>query len=147
MKTFSDVLKTKAADVEAPPLVPVGTYTGVIMPGTKIDEEKGTAEFFVKLMSAREDVDQESLTAVGGVSSLPPQRLTKWFVAKEESGQGQTDFNNKRFFVDSLGLEESMSFGEMIAQAPGRQLLVQITHTPSKGGSQMYANIKNTAKA
>lgn len=146
MASFADILKTKASDVEAPKPIPVGTYQAVIDTNPKIDPEKGIVEFQVKFLAAKEDVDPAALSDYGQINGAT-LRMTRWFLAKDPEEQPRTDFGNKRFFVDTLDIDENLSFGEMIAQAPGRQLLVTVSHAPSKDGTQMYANIKQTAKA
>ena len=146
MNSFADILKTKGTTVEAPKPIPVGSYQAVIDTNPSIDPEKGIVDFSVKLLMAKDDVDSQSLSDYGPINGATI-RMTRWFVAKEPADQPRTDYGNKRFFVDTLGIDESLSFGEMIAQAPGRQLIVTIKHAPSKDGTQMYANIGQTAKA
>lgn len=149
MASFADILNKRADEVEAPKPVPVGTYLASIDPSPKIDGEKGTVMFTLSLISPQDDVDPEQLAEFGGVQGRKMFH-TLWFLAKEDSGeegQKRQDYRNKKFFVDTLGMDESASFGQMIPDAVGRQLLITVNHTPSQDGTQMYANIKSTAKA
>lgn len=147
--SFSDILKKRGDEAEAPKPLPVGTYQAVIDPSPKIDDTKGTVQFALSLLAPKEDVDLDDLNSQGGVAGKKMFH-TLWFLAKEDSGeegQKRQDYRNKKFFVDSLGMDESLTFGQMIAEAPGRQLLITIKHQPSQDGSQMYANIAATARA
>lgn len=67
---FSNLLNTKVDDIKAPPVLPEGTYKGLI---TKYDlresAQKKTpgVQFHVQLREAGKDVDKEAFEALGPV--------------------------------------------------------------------------------
>jgi hypothetical protein len=144
MTNFVDALNRKADEVERPKPLPVGTYLCTIPgpPEMKTIGKNSTpaAEFSVKVIQPREDVDSEALLAVGGAGGKT-LRLT--FYLTEDAL-----FRLKEFLVDTCGIEPGgRTLGEMIPEAVNRMFNVTVKHRPSQDGTQIYAEIAGTAKA
>lgn len=133
MADFTEILGKKATDVEKPRPKPVGTYLAAIhgMPKQKTvavqGEERKILSFSCKLMAARDDVDQDELAdpKVGEVTTWPSFNRDIWIDTPEG------EFALRKFLTDTLGIEPgNKSLGEMVAEAPGKQLLVTLRHRP-----------------
>jgi len=101
-------------------------------------------EFKVKLQSAGPDVDQEKLADHDEVHTWPPLIYTIFY----QSPEGQ--FALKQFLTNTLGIDESggRSFAEMLAETPGKQLLVTLHHEPytdKQNEPQIATRIKSVA--
>lgn len=154
MVDFTSILGKKAADVEKPKPRPPGTYLAAINGMAKQrevktkDGDRAVLAFSCKLLAPREDVDQERFaeaTAKGDVSSWPAMD-TDIFIDGE-----QGEWQLRRFLVDTLGIEPGdKSLGEMVAESPGRQLLVTVVNEPyqdkNTGQMEIATRLRGTAK-
>ena len=136
MTTFTDILSKPSTEVERPKIVPRGTYVGIVQGQFKEFQAKsGTTgiEFSVALLQPHSDIDQNEFAAAfpNGLNGRTV-RHTVW--VGEDGG-----FYLKEFLTKTLGLEEGPSIGELLAQAPGRQLLVTMKHIPSTRGEHMIS--------
>lgn len=145
MATFADILNTKAAEVEAPQPLPVGTYLGVVdgQPEfAKIGKNQtDCVNFKIKLMQAQTDVDQQQLLDALKGKALSEKHVTvRQFVTPDAIWR-------LRKFLEDCGMElGSSTLGELIPAAMGRQVLLSIGHRPSDDGTQLFMEVKNTAK-
>jgi hypothetical protein len=149
MVDFTSVLNKVADTVEKPKPIPVGTYLAVVqgVPAQKTvkvqGEDRLILSFKTKLMSAREDVDADQLSALGDITALPPLSKDIWV----DTQQGE--FELREFLARSLVIESSgKTLGEMCGEAPGRQFLVTVKHRPftdKNGQPDIAAEIGSTA--
>jgi hypothetical protein len=128
MVDFASILNKKPEDVEEPKPYPVGTYLGAIssMPeqreqGTK-DGDRAIIRFRLKGMMAKEDVDQEALTEQGDISSWPSFTYDIWV----DTPQGEWQL--RQFLTETLSIEGGRSFGSMLPEAVGKQLVFTLKH-------------------
>jgi hypothetical protein len=149
MPNFGDILKKKAADVERPPLPPQGTYRFTI---TKVPESKesGSGEWDIlnvpcQVVEPMDNVDMDDYK--GDISNV---RLTKSFLFSkmDEVSFQQTEYNLRNFLVNVLGLDESLSMGELLNSSKGAQFLGDVTwREDNREGmeGQFQADIGRTA--
>lgn len=141
---FASILSQRSESIERPKPVPVGTYAAMVegIPEMRNIGKKDTpaAEFSFKLIAPGPDVDTTALTEMGG---LTDKKLRKPFFLTEESL-----YRLKEFLVDHLGIDEGKkSIGELISESPNRSVTVVVSHRLSEDKSQVYAEIKSTARA
>src|SRR5258706_4382755 len=142
MANFSSILDMPFTEWKFPKL-PVGSYVGIVkgMPRYDKSTKKQTpfVEFQIQLTEAMDDVDSDELEAFGpfGDKTIP---IT--FYYETEGGA-----NRLSAFLDNCGLEiTGRQPREVIEEAPGRTIVVEIKHEPSQDGQSIYARIDGTAK-
>lgn len=143
MPSFEEILNKQADSIEAPKPYPVGTYLCLVdgLPQTaEIGKNKTPAVVFqLKIAQPQTDVDQSALAEFGVIAG---KSLRHTLYATEESV-----YRLKAFLADSLGIEASgRSLKEMIADAPGKQVLATVRNKPSDDGQRIFSEIANTAR-
>lgn len=152
MPNFSSILDRKPSEIEEPKAIPVGTYL-VLLQGqyqTGESSQKKTPFVFFpsKILQAQEDVSQDEINAFGGVQGKELKgRQGLLFYLTDESV-----YRLKEFLIDHLGIEPTDGAGnersikEILADASGKQVLVQITHQPSPDGKRLFGQVSATMK-
>lgn len=152
MVNFIDALNTKSAQIERPPLIPVGTYRAAVtdIPEiTKVSDGKwDVVNFKMRLIEPTDDVNTDDLQAYGnlGPQSVVTQRFM--FSAEDEAGMKRTLYNMKRFLLDHLRIEgnDDTTVKELLNNSKGAQCLVFIGWRPDKNDPELiYNEIKKTA--
>lgn len=148
MSTFEEILNKPARDILPPQPLPVGTYLGVIEPQYEIKKagETDVIEYKIRLLQAMDDVDSTAAATFPGGIMGTIRRYTLWGT-NDPSKIETVRYYMKKFFVDTLDLNEDFELKQMVPEAVGRQLLVTIHHKPIKDGSRMVDEISATAKA
>lgn len=154
MVDFTEALNKPAEEVKKSPPQPVGTYQAMIqgMPKqlsrTINGEDIGIISFNCKALAPLEDVDQDHLTAEGQepIQSWAPFRQEFWVNTANGVNSLVTWLENV------LEIERTgKTVGQMIAEAPGKQLLVKLKHRPytnkTTGEMEIAVDIDSTAKA
>lgn len=125
---WDDLANTRVAEVERPPLRPVGHYVGVIAGKGETGEssKKGTlyVTFPVQVNEALEDVDEDELAAAGG-----PQfkgEITFWLSPK--ALWMFTEFGKEMGASDELNVLE---LAEWLSENP-EPIVLQGTHEPNE---------------
>lgn len=145
MVNFADALDTSASEVEAPPLLPVGTYIWEVHKDYEVraaGEDWEAIEWLVRCVSAEEDVDEDEIEAFGDpagelarVSFMSPTAAGK----EGDRGRQQTLNMIKNFITNALQVDEDgMSMGELMAAAKGNQFLAQATHEQDKNNPEIF---------
>lgn len=143
-KNFASILDRPAADFEAPPTLPQGTYLFAThgMPEHGESSQKKTKQltFLCNVIQAGEDVDPEELAAFGPVTG---KQMKAVFYLTESAAF------MLREFLTALGLDEAEyeSMGQMIDDTPGKQFLGTVTHEGTKDGKRIFARITGWAPA
>ncbi len=149
MANFQDILSKPSASIETPKALPVGTYLCIIdgQPEfAKIGKNQTDCiNFSLKPVQAQPDVDQEQLQAAlnvnGAVSALADKKIRHRLFVTEESVW------RLKKFLDDCGVEEgTKSLGERIPESMGKQVLVTMGHRASDDGTQIFGEVKQTAK-
>lgn len=145
---FLDILSKPAHEIERPKPRPAGSYLASIvgMPDQVERKENRILEFKVKLIAAQSDVDTDQLEAQPDISSWAPIRYSVFV---------NDLYPLKRFLTEVLEIDpgtedDAKSFSQMIAEAPGRQLIAVVSHrhyTGNDGQPATQAEIKQVAKA
>jgi hypothetical protein len=146
MASFSDVLNKPSTAVEAPKALPVGTYLCIVSGQPEIVQrgQKGNhcVDFNLQCAQAQPDVDQQALIDSLKGASLSDKKIRHTLWVTDDAA-----WRLKQFLVDHLGVEEgSKTLGEMIPESMGKQVLVTLGHRASQDGTQIYAEVKGTAK-
>lgn len=125
---WNELAQTKVADVERPPLRPVGHYVGVFTGKAKTGEsdKKGTlfATFPVQINEAMDDVDAEQIAEAGG-----PQfksEYTFWLTPK--ALWMLTEFGKQMGASDQQGVIELL---EWLSDC-GEPIVFNGTHEPNE---------------
>lgn len=138
---FSDILDQPISEAEKPKPLPVGSYVCAVQTPPRMDasSQKGTkfVEFTLKVLKPSDDVDTDELKAQGGIGARTLRTTyyltdgAKWRLRK---------------FIEDCGVDfdEDATFSEGIASLSGAQVIAIVEHTPSKDGSQLFANVKDT---
>ena len=159
MPDFTEILSKKAVEAERPPPRPTGTYLAQVSGFPKQKEQTIQGEdrkilsFAIRIIAPHgDDVDLDQLNAPGqgDISSWPPFTRDIWDV-----DQPNGEYALRQFLTKTLGIDEgegksARSFGEMLADANGKQLLVTLKHNPytdkSTGEMVIGTQIGSTAK-
>ena len=144
MTSFSDILNRPASEVKKPPPLPAGSYICLVDGLFKERDFNGTPiiEFNLKPVQAREDVNQTELAETGGLNRM--LRHSIWL--KNQAGD-DTSYQLKRFLEDHLQISSAgKTLLQMAGECPGKQVLAVVKHTPSKDGTELFANVASTAQ-
>lgn len=142
---FGALLDKPSTEIEKPKPWPVGSYTCAVKGLPRFDKssKKQTefVEFTLQPLAAGDDVDQEELTAMGGLAS--GKTIKDTYYITEDALWRLKDF------LLHCGIEEEdgVSLRQMIEETPGKQLVVFIKHEPSQDGTSVFARVGNTAVA
>ena len=140
---------TNVEDIKEVPPVPTGTYLAQIAGNyeqtTSTQKQTQGLQFNIRLISAMEDVDQSKLAEFLDATQ---QRLNDVSVRHTiwDSGYAVSSLGN--FLNNTLGIRGPLR--EALAQVPGKQLMVTITHramTSDNGTARLLAQVGSTARA
>ena len=149
MPDFNSIASKKIADVERPPLPPVGTYRWRVskLPEQATvgsNEEWDVVNFNVQALEALDNVDMSDYKGdVSGIFS----RLSFMFDKNDEAKFDQTLFRLRTFLEKHLKCaEEGMSVNEGLNASVAQEFLGDIAWRQDKNGPELfYAEIKRTA--
>lgn len=151
MVNFNDIADKKVADVERPPLLPIGTYIVVVEKHPETDNVGNgrfdTVDFVLKVVNATDDVDEESLQEYGDITQARV-RNRFMFDTEDETKAKRSLYNLRRFMEDHLQIDgvEGMTIKEALSQAVGHQCLAEIKWRMDRDNPEIqYAEIKRTA--
>ena len=150
MVDFTSILSKKAELTSKPKPKPIGTYLAAIVghPNQKEvkvqGEDKPVISFSTKVLSPGPDVVLSPED--GDVSSWAPFRYDIWVDGPEG------EYRLRTFLENSIGLSvKGKSYGELLAECPGRQLTIALRHRPyvdrNTGEAEIATEIASTAKA
>jgi len=150
---FNDVLSAKVAEIERPPLIPIGTYRGVVkkIPSleTSNDGKFDFVDFSIQLVAAEDDVDQDDLKAFGGLNNTYA-RHRFLFNKEDDTAFKRTLFNLKRFLIDHLQVEADpeKDLKEALNASVNMNCLVFMKWRADKNDPEVqYSEIGKTAPA
>ena len=141
--SFESILDTPATEVERPKPMPTGTYDAIVkgLPEFGESSQKKTpfCRFTYVIQSAGEDVDEDELTAIGGLEGktirdtyyTTPDAIFRLTETMERMGVDPTD----------------KTVRQMIDETPNASIRVVIGHRASEDGQQIFAEVKRTMKA
>lgn len=135
MATFEEILAKKWDDIEPPKALPEGSYLGIV-DGPYIQvksQEKQTPgfQFNIKLVSPFQVDDMKALQEAGGCAG----KTVRHTIYVSENNEHFL----KQFLEGALGINGSgKPLLEALAEAPGRQCVVNLKHTMTRprGGEE-----------
>lgn len=149
MPNFADIASKPVADIERPPLLPVGTYRWRV---TKIPEQTSVGQdnqwdvvnFACQVVEVLDNVDREDYK---GNPIGVPNRVSFMFDTTDEVKFEQTLFRMKTFLEKHLKVAEAgMAVTEALNASQGAEFLGDIKWRPDKNDQEVfYAEIGNTA--
>ena len=139
--SFSSILDTPSSDIERPKPMPVGTYDCLVQGQPRFDKssKKQTpfVEFTLKLQSAHDNVDEDTLKDLGG---LKDKTIKNTYYLTETAAWRLKDF------LDHCDAgDEEMTLSQRIAETPGKRVTITIGHEASDDGTAIFARVKGTA--
>lgn len=145
MTDFRSLLDTEVTEVERPKPLAAGNYVwnvGEYKFGKSAKKQTDFVQFKLTPVSAQEDVDQAELALALGEKSLSDfSKNVDFYLTKDAV------WRLDEFLLEKLGCEPGQSRTAMIESAVGRQVVGQISLTPSdKDENVMYANLTAFAK-
>lgn len=150
MPNFAEIAQKKVEDVEAPPLLPVGTYRFKITKIPSVSKSGDEAwEFLripVKVVEALDDVD---LSDFKGDPTNVLMDKSFVFNTQDEAAFSQTEFQMVQFFEKHVGcVEADMTIPQMLNASVGGEFLGTVKWQQDKrdaSGETMQATIGKTA--
>jgi hypothetical protein len=153
-KTFQSILDMPVSEVERPKPIPAGSYVCLVQGQPRLDKsaKKQTdfCEFTLKFLEPMNDVDEDALLAFltnrdGSKKKLADITKTVTFYLTEASIYRLKDFLGHCGIDIEQAEADGASLAQLIAEAPGQQVVAHVTHSPSDDGTAVYANIKSTS--
>ena len=139
MVDFTSLLEKRLDDVEAPALLPQGSYIMTIAgyrTGESSKKKTPYVEFDLKISSAMDDVDQEELAKV---KNLQDKTLKTQFYLNEDALFRLKDFCKKTGVPT-----EGKSFTEILSEIAGAQLIGIVNHRVNpENTDQVFAEVRS----
>ena len=149
---FADALNTKAAAIERPPIIPVGTYRAVVTKIPSLDKvgdgKWETLDFQLRLIEAQEDVDQDDLAKYGGLGATSIARRRFMFNSEDQAAFDRTMYDLKRFLTEHLQVSgvADASVKELLDGSVNHECMVFIQWRADKNDPEIqYAEIRKTS--
>lgn len=157
MPNFESVLDKRVTDVEKPKPKPTGTYGAIItgtpefrtMPNKQGGEDHKIVSFKIKAQYAGPDVDPDQLADVGSEVPSWPAFTHDIFYGTPEGEWALVQFLTNTLGIDPGEGKAAKSVREILAEAPGKQLTIELKHEPyvnRSGEADIATRIKSTAK-
>lgn len=150
MPNFADIAKKKLAEIERPPLLPIGTYIFQVTDLPKIDTIKDgeyeTVDFQCLPIEPTGDVDPDELSTYGDLRN-GKQRLRFMFNTADATNFAQTEFRLRTFVESHLKVgTPDMNLSECLNASIGARFLGVVNHRPDRDNPEIkYAEIRKTA--
>jgi hypothetical protein len=141
--SFESILDIPATDIERPKPLPAGTYDCIVkgLPEYGESSQKKTpyCRFTYLVQAAGEDVDEDELTAIGG---LEGKTMRDTYYTTPDAIFRLTDT------LERMGIDpEGKSVRQMIDESPNAAIRIMVGHRASEDGQQIFAEVKRTMKA
>jgi hypothetical protein len=150
-QSFESILDTPADDVERPKPLPIGTYDAIVHglyeEGVSSQKKTPFVQFAFLIQSAGDDVDDTELGAwaTGKDGSM---RNLAGTVFKNNSTKFYTTPDSMFRLTDFIGHcgidQEGKTVRQCLAETPNCSVRIQIIHTASQDGEQIFAEMKKT---
>lgn len=145
---FAEAAGKKIADIERPPLPPVGTYrfsiTKLPIQTTTADEKWDILTFPVRALEAMDDVDMDGYA--GEVTNIT--NSVKFMFNKEDEAEFEKSLFRVRNFLEKhvKCAEDSDSLAQAMNKSVNQQFLGSITWSADKNDQEVFhANVARTA--
>ena len=145
--SFQDILHKPIEEIRDPVALPIGKYLcRVVGPQptyTKVGPRDTDCVDFNLMPVQALDVDPNQLAQALNGEILSDKRIRhRMFITPDSV------YRLKRFLLNDLGIAPTTLF-QMLAETPGKEVIVKITHQPSKNknSTTVYMNVESTEKA
>lgn len=150
MPNFSEIASKPVAEIERPPLPPVGTYRWKVLKlpvQDKIDSPKGSWDTVTFNVQAQEALDNVDMSDYKGDVSGIFNRVQFMFDTNDEAKFEQTLFRLRTFLEKHMKVaDDGMSVNEALNAATGGEFLGDVAwRQDSNDPETFYAEIKRTA--
>lgn len=146
MASFEEILGMKSSEIKPPQAYPPGTYhclvDGPPQPGKSSQKQTDFLGFKFKILTPMQDVD----AALAAEAQVVGKIITGEYYITDGA-----KWRLKEMLVDHLGINTNegqpneKSLRELVAEAPGKQLLVKLRHELSQDGKRVFHRIESTA--
>lgn len=141
--SFAEILDQVVTSVERPKAIPAGTYLCLVDGQPKFSQvgqnKTDVVDFTLKILQVQGDAPTPAeVEEFGGVAG---KNLRARFF-----GTDQAKWRLDKFMFEDLGIDLSVPRRQAIAQTMGKQVFATVIHRPSEDGTQMYAEIRETAR-
>lgn len=148
MASFEEIMKMPSTEIKAPQAYPTGTYHCIIpgppTPGKSSKVGTPYLRFEFKILSPQKDVDAKQAAE---------QQVVGKIISNDYYITDQATYRCVEMLVDSCGIPQfaddgktqPRAFEELVADAPNRQLLVNIRHDTSDDGKRTFHKVHSTA--
>lgn len=151
MANFSEIANKKLADVERPPIPPVGMYRWQVTKVPQIENVSNGAYTNItipcKAVEAYDNVDEDDLQKFGGLKNVISSKRFLYDNQDATKG-GQTEFQIRQFLEKHCAIEgiENMSIAQGLAACLNAQFDGEMKHRADKNDPEVkYAEIAKTA--
>jgi hypothetical protein len=144
--SFEEILNKPASEIRPPEALPVGTYHALIdgppTPGKSSQKQTDFLQFKFRILSAQSDVDAAKAAEQQVVGKI----ITNDYYITETAA-----YRLKDMLTNDLGIEAENGSGaakslrELIAEAPGKQVMVKLKHDLSQDGKRVFHRVDSTA--
>lgn len=143
MASLEEILNRPSGEIKAPEAFPVGTYhclvDGPPTPGKSSKKQTDFLQFKFKILSPMGDVD---------AAKAAEQQVVGKIINADFYITDDAVYRLNEFLVDHLGIDNdngNIQLRELIASAPGKQVLVKLRHEQSQDGKRLYHRVDSTA--
>jgi len=144
--SFEEILNLPASAIKPPEALPVGTYhamvDGPLAPGKSSKKQTDLFTVKFKILSPMEDVD---------AAKAAEQQVTGKVITSDYYVTEDAVWRLRELLVDHLGIAPKNGSGqekklkELIAEAPGQQVLVNLKHEATQDGKRVFHRVNSTA--
>lgn len=140
--SFESILDTPAAEVERPKPLPIGTYTAIVKglyeEGVSSQKKTPFVQFTFALTGAGEDVDQDELEAMGGITDKFLKNNSTCFYTTPDALWRLTDFLENACEIDLTDKTIRQALGD----TPNIEVRLVIIHETNQSGDAKFASVK-----
>jgi hypothetical protein len=142
-ENFQDILNKPIDQIEAPKALPMGTYLCLVdgQPEQTTIGKNNTPciNFNLKPVQAVKVDDAELQKVLNGKALQDMKIRHRLFVTADAA------YRLKSFLIDTLGIDPKPII-QMLPESMGKQLYVDLGHRSSDDGTQIFNDVKGTAK-
>jgi hypothetical protein len=144
MASFEEILNRPATDFSAPEPLPVGTYhcfvDGKAEPGVSSNQNT-YLQFKFKIVAPYKGVDAKEAAEAQVVGKI----ITNNYYVTDKATWRLTEMLMDHLDIEPGPENNRKKLTEMLDEAPGKQLLVELKHEMSPDGKRKFQRVNSTA--
>lgn len=141
---FSSLLQVDASKAEKPKPLPVGTYTCSIIShefGESNQNKTPYCRVHLQVVAPEGDVDAESFAALGEAATKRKLKFDFWLT-------DDSFYRFSEFFENTLKMDiKGKTYDELCPAMNGQLVKVEVVHSVSQDGTEIYSNAKRLLAA